>query len=287
MIALAISVLAYSLIFVTLKLYKVYHVHTVYAITVNYVVACTVGLWQYQGTVQVGELLHAFWFWGAAVLGVLFMVGILLMAQASQVAGVAIASIATKMSLVIPVLFGVLLYGETLSVFQGIGIGLALVAVYLATLKAKTSILKRKDLLLPLLVFLCIGTIDTAMKYIEQRYLTETDVPLFSALIFGFAALFSGTVLGVKARSTPIQGHAKALGGGVALGVVNYFCIFFLIRALQQAPFSSAVLFTLNNVAIVLLTTLLGVCLFKEPLSTKNWMGIALAVLSIVLVTLL
>lgn len=286
MIALAISVLAYSLIFVTLKLYKVYHVHTVYAIAVNYVVACTVGLGQYQGAVQVGELPHTFWFWGAAVLGVLFMVGILLMAQASQAAGVAVASIATKMSLVIPALFGVLLYGETLSIFQWIGIGVALVAVYLASLKAKTITLKRKGLRLPLLVFLCIGTIDTAMKYIEERYLTEADVPLFSALIFGFAALSSISVLGIKARSTPIRGHAKAIVGGVALGIVNYFCIFFLIRALQQAPFSSAVLFTLNNVAIVLLTTLLGVFLFKERLGTKNWMGIALAVLSIVLVTL-
>ncbi|MEQ8422363.1 MAG: EamA/RhaT family transporter, partial [Arenibacter algicola] len=40
----------------------------------------------------------------------------------------------------------------------------------------------------------------------------------------------------------------------------------------------------INNVAIVMFSTLLGVVLFKERISIKNWMGITLAIISILLV---
>jgi len=74
--------------------------------------------------------------------------------------------------------------------------------------------------------------------------------------------------------------------GGVALGVPNYFSIYFLLKALQHDSLNSASVFTINNVAIVMLSTLLGIIIFKERLSFKNWAGIGLAVISILLVAL-
>ena len=74
--------------------------------------------------------------------------------------------------------------------------------------------------------------------------------------------------------------------GGIALGVPNFFSIYFLLRALQFEGLNSASIFTLNNVAIVMLTTLAGIVFFKEKLSLKNWMGIFLAVISILLISL-
>jgi len=58
------------------------------------------------------------------------------------------------------------------------------------------------------------------------------------------------------------------------------------MRALQTDNMNSASVFTINNVAIVMFSTLLGILLFKEKVSLKNWGGIVLAVLSIVLVAL-
>ena len=59
-----------------------------------------------------------------------------------------------------------------------------------------------------------------------------------------------------------------------------------LLKALQVDSFESSSIFTINNVAIVMLSTLIGLAFFKEKLSIKNWSGIAIAILSIVLVTL-
>jgi len=72
--------------------------------------------------------------------------------------------------------------------------------------------------------------------------------------------------------------------GGIALGIPNFFSIYFLVMALRNNGFESSTIFTINNVAIVLVSTFLGIILFKEKLITKNWIGIILAIISILLV---
>ncbi|WP_222984405.1 EamA family transporter [Flagellimonas meishanensis] len=286
MVYLALSILSSTLIFVVFKLYDVYKVQTLYAIITNYVVACLVGLFLYEGPILPESLVHKSWFWGPVALGALFIVIFNLMAKTAQVAGVSVASVATKMSLAIPVMFGVILYGEKLSLFQILGVFLALVAVYLASIKSSSVTLNKRDLLLPLLVFLGSGIIDTSMKYFEEGHLTPQEVPIFSSMIFGFAAIFGLMFIGIKAARTPLKVNLRNILGGIALGIPNYFSIFFLIRALQSDVLGSAAIFTLNNVAIVLASTLLGILAFKERLSPKNWAGVALAIFSIIMVAL-
>lgn len=286
MLNLALSVLCSSLIFVIFKLFDVYKIQTLYAIITNYVVACVVGMLLYEGDINFNEIANKSWFLGTLALGIFFILVFNLMAKASQVAGVSVASVATKMSLVMPVIFGVIFYKESLSVFQIIGILLALAAVYFASMKEKSIALSKKALLLPLLVFLGSGIIDISMKYFQENHLDPKEVAIFSAMIFGFAALTGLVFIGIKAVKKPLKINFRNIIGGIVLGVPNYFSIFFLIRALQNEGFDSAAIFTLNNVAIVMLSTLLGILIFKEKLSLKNWGGIALAIVSISLVAL-
>ena len=76
----------------------------------------------------------------------------------------------------------------------------------------------------------------------------------------------------------------KNILGGIALGIPNFFSIYFLVMALRSEGFESSSIFTINNVAIVLVSTVLGIALFREKLILKNWIGIALAIISILLV---
>lgn len=286
MIDLALSVLSSTLIFVAFKLFDTYKVQTLYAIITNYVVACLVGLFLYEGNVNVAQLTSTSWYWGPIALGVLFITIFNLMAKSTQVSGVSVTSVATKMSLVIPVVVGVVIYKEELSLLQIIGIVLALLAVYLSSQKEKGITINRKDLLLPLLVFLGSGIIDTSIKYFEEKHLTDQEIPIFSSMVFGCAALTGLVFIGIKSFKTPLRVNFRNILGGIALGVPNYFSIFFLIRALRSDMLNSAAVFTLNNVAIVMLSTVLGILLFKERLRPKNWGGVALAILSIILVAL-
>jgi multidrug transporter EmrE-like cation transporter len=48
----------------------------------------------------------------------------------------------------------------------------------------------------------------------------------------------------------------------------------------------SAIVFSINNISIVAICTLVGLFVFKEKLTPKNWLGIGIAIISILLITL-
>ena len=135
MIDLALSILCSSLIFVIFKLYARFRVQTLYAIIVNYITACSVGFILSDTGLQLAEIPTKKWFIGTLFLGLLFIIIFNLMARTSQILGVSVASVATKMSLTIPVLLGVIFYGEDLGPLKMLGILLALTAVYFTSVK--------------------------------------------------------------------------------------------------------------------------------------------------------
>jgi len=284
MIDLSLSILFSSLIFVIFKLFDKYKVETLFAIITNYVVACLVGLFVYDGAIGIAEIPSKPWFLGTFALGLLFIVVFNLMAKTSQKNGVSVASVATKMSLVIPVIFGLFLYQEKLGAIKVVGIILALAAVYFASIKKEGIALNKKMLLLPLLVFIGSGLIDTSLKFLETTYIAQKEFSLFSATVFGSAAIIGFVFILIRSLKKPLKVNLRNIVGGIVLGVPNFFSIYFLLRALQTEGLNSAAIFTINNVAIVMCSTLLGIVLFKEHISIKNWGGIALAIVSIVLV---
>lgn len=276
-----------SLIFVVFRLYRTYGVSTFHAIVVNYLTAFATGLLLYRGPVRLPEIPEQPWLTGALLLGVLFIMIFNLMARTSQQLGVSVASVATKMSLVIPVFAGLVLYGEQLNAMKVAGIAMALAAVFFTSLKNGKRQYRRdpRILVLPFLVFLGSGIIDSSIKFMQSTRVPESEFSVFSATIFGFAALSGLVILLVRKPGDLLQWNPVNILGGVALGVPNFFSVYFLLRALQFKGLNSASLFTLNNVSIVMLTTLLGILLFREPMSPRNWTGIVLAVISILLIS--
>ena len=281
---LVLSILFSSLIFVIFKLFAKYQVQTIYAIILNYFIACLVGLLYNNEPFDISTIPHKSWFWGSIALGLLFFVIFNLMAATSQKLGVSVASVATKMSLTIPVLFGVFFYKEALYIIEITGIILALFAVYFTSLKKHKIKTEKWAFILPVLVFLGSGIIDTSIKYFQEVHMPEEEYALFSASVFASAGIFGVLFIGFKSITQPIKVNLKNVIGGICLGVPNYFSIYFLLKALQHPTWNSASVFTMNNVAIVMFSTLLGIILFKERLTIKNWFGIGMAVLSIILV---
>lgn len=287
MIALVLSISASTLIFVVFKLFDRFKVNIFQAIVFNYVVACGCGLLFYSNDVSIAEITTSSWFFYAMGLGCLFITVFNLMAITTQRSGLSVVSVATKMSLVIPILFGLIYYKESLGLFKFIGITLALIAVYLASIKTKNGLkLRRSDFLLPLMVFLGSGIIDTGIKFLEERFVSENEVPIFSATIFGTASLIGILVIMVQLARGKFKLEVRNIIGGIVLGITNYFSVYFLVHALRSELFDSSGIFTINNVAIVTLSTLIGIALFKEKLILKNWIGIILAVISIFMIAI-
>lgn len=270
----------------TFKLFERFKINTLQAIVVNYFTASAFGVLSYEAKINTLEIINSKWFYGAILLGFLFISVFNLMALTAQRNGLSVASVAGKMSVIIPVVFGLYAYNESLGFQKLFGIVLALIAVYLTAIKAKTSISWRQGLLLPFLLFLGSGVIDASLKYFETAYVPKNGVPVFSATIFGCAAIIGLLILIYKSINQNFKFEIKNAIGGIILGVINYYSIIYLLKALQYQGLESSTLFTVNNVAIVMVSTLLGLFLFRESISKKNWLGISLAIVSILLVTL-
>ncbi|WP_031428817.1 EamA family transporter [Flavimarina sp. Hel_I_48] len=280
------SILSSTIIFIVFKLFPRFNIDRLQAIVVNYMVACFAGLFFYQHSFSYLEIVNQNWFPGALLLGFLFIAIFYLMALTTQRNGIAVVSVATKMSVVIPVAFGIVYFKDSLDAIKLLGIVLALLAVYLVSLKTDLGLgLDRKNLILPILVFMGSGIIDTSIKFLEETYIAQKDVPLFSAVIFAFAFVVGLVLLIFRFRKQPSKFDFKNILAGIALGLPNYFSIFFLVRALRNGWESSTV-FLINNVGIVVLSTLIALLLFKEQMSRKNWFGLLLAIVGIILVSL-
>ncbi|WP_452223013.1 EamA/RhaT family transporter [Lacinutrix chionoecetis] len=263
-----------------------YKINTLQSIIVNYFVAFAMGILTTTETSTVNEVIDTKWFYGAVFLGFMFISIFNVLALTAQRSGLSVASVASKMSVVIPITFGLYAYNESLSFQKCVGILLALVAVYLTSVKAKSSKVKLKHLWLPIVLFFGSGIIDTTIKYLETSYVAKDGIPLFSATIFAVAGSIGVIILAVKAIKGTLTIDYRSIFGGIILGVANYYSIYMLLKALQIENFESSSIFTVNNVAIVMLSTVIGLAFFKEKLSIKNWSGILMAIISIALVTL-
>jgi drug/metabolite transporter (DMT)-like permease len=273
------------MIFVVFKLFSKFKINTMHGIVFNYVTACFCGIIFQKDAIHFASIPSYNWFPFALVLGALFITVFNLMAITTQRSGLSVVSVATKMSVVIPIVFGLVYYNESLGFLKIIGIILALIAVYLASIKTKDGIkIKRSNFIFPILVFLGSGIIDTTVKYLEGEFIAKNDIPIFSATIYAMAGLIGIVILAFQASKGNFKFQFKNVLGGIALGIPNYFSIYFLVQALRSGIFDSSGVFTINNVAIVMFSTLVGILLFKEKLLVKNWIGIGLAVISIFLI---
>lgn len=118
------------------------------------------------------------------------------MALTAQKNGLSVASVASKMSVIIPIVFGVYVCNESLGFQKIIGILMALVAVYLTSVKAKAENVITQTLYLPILLFSGSGIIDTSINY----FTPDDKIPLFSGLIFGFAFIIGTVILIYKSH---------------------------------------------------------------------------------------
>ncbi len=275
-----------SFLFTAFKLFEKYRVDSFKAIVFNYITAFLLAHMMSNGNV-VSALVVAEWRWLALLLGLIFIVSFNIMARSSQEAGVAISSVANKMSFVGPILFGIFFLGEHYSILQNIGVVMAIFAVILSSGLGSTK-LESTKLKLPILLFFAGLAIDIILHIGETQYIKEGENLLFTGSTFGIAAvlgLIYMIIMSIKEKSTP---KLRDIIGGILLGIPNFFSIFFFLSALEESEKagwdSSSKLFPMANLGIIVVNALVGYFIFKEKLNRINYIGILLALLSIALI---
>jgi drug/metabolite transporter (DMT)-like permease len=210
------------------------------------------------------------------------------MARTTQEYSMTVASIASKMSLVIPVLFSLLILGtrsRDYTLFNYTGILLGFLAILLSSLRNRPgeSFTSGKTglFLLPLSVFVLGGTIDTLLNTVNHRYLSPEEEGIFPIFIFLTAGVIGMIVLLAKRAVI----NFKSVIGGLFLGMVNYFSVYFLLMALRQFDNDGAFVYPMVNVGIILISALISGIFFREKFHARNIAGLLLAVISIILLS--
>src|SRR5687767_4748149 len=173
------------------------------------------------------------WFPWALAMGGIFIFLFNIIAFSAQRIGIAVTSVANKLSLVIPFVFSIYLYDEQASPLKLAGILVALVAVAMTCYTRQDKSPGKEKLpgwwyLLPVILFIGSGLLDTMIKYVEQSFLDGTNnndyltTVFLSAAVIGLVSLVVQWVLHKK----PVTW--KAILAGIAIGIPNYFSIWCL-----------------------------------------------------------
>ena len=283
MIYLFLSIISSTVIFLTFKITDRFKTDLVKLITVNYLVATLLGFSFNRYPISLYNTVTSKWLPFAMLIGLSFILMFFLIGYSTRRSGIAVTSIAGKMSMVIPILFSVLCFSEKSTLLKSIGLVLAVVSVFLSSYRPLT---KKNNLLLivvPIAIFIGSGLSDSVVKYAQTYFVSNSMTMLFSAVVFLTALIIGIICLVINPKPVSKTITISELIGGTILGIANFGSLYFFIHALNNSKFASSVVFGLNNLGIVLFSILSGSFLFQEKLSKVNIFGIFFAVTSILI----
>jgi len=285
MLYLLLAILGSGVIPVIFRGFDKLGVNLFWAIPANYVTCVVIGNFWALNSLKSSNLVSQPWIGFAAVQGMLLAVNFYLLAYTAQRAGVAVAALASRLSVAIPSLLAFVLYGDSLSLVKIAGLCAALLALYLCTAPDKRSSATTVQLfrLMPLLVFITFGCYFSILKYLQAYYLDGSSYHAYvmSGFIFAFA---SSLVIGISRRVFTVGDfQMKHIYAGIFLGGINYVAVYALLEVLALRGWESSQLFPIYSVGVVAVSAILAVLIFRERLSKQRTIGLAVGLVAVAL----
>ena len=283
MIPLLVSILCSSLIFIIFKLFPKFKIDTFQAIVFNYFTAFICGVLLFGKEWNAAALDSGNWHWYIVLCAILFISLFILMGISSQKNGVALTSIAVKMSMAISMMFMIVLYREPLSLLKIAGIIFAFLGVFLVTFSKTTENKTNTSLWMLLILFIGSGFLDFVLNYVQKYELNILTPSLFSAFGFGLAGCIGFVILLYRIYSKKTVFSFRNILAGIILGIPNYFSIYLLIVSYKSTGWNDSTVLAIMNVSIVMIAALVGFIAFKENVTVRKILGLIAAITAIVL----
>ena len=289
---LLLCILSSTGIFVIFKTISRLNIPAFPVIVINYLVATFLGFIINTGDSAPASILDSRWLPISIIIGIMFILMFFLVAHSTRKAGLSVTTVASKMSVIFPIVFSLFIDpSDQLSLMKSAAVVIALIGVVLTVYKSNTGSLEKSVIIIPLLLFVGMGVVDSMVKLAQHHYVSDNETALFSGVLF-LNAFLSGVLVMLFYRKDNRQFlKPKTWAWGAMLGAVNFGSIFCLVRAVNYSSaagkgMDSSVIFGANNISIVALSVLVGLVIFKEKLKFVNWIGVVLSALALLLFTL-
>ena len=215
-----------------------------------------------------------------AINGVIYMLALLLYKYSVDRSGVVLSSVFSKMgSLLVPLVISIFAFGEVPTIFQVVGFFLAIYAIILINYK-KSNVRTGLGYGMVLLALLICEGFASAMSKIYNEVGNRDLSDNFMFFTF-FSAFIICCIILLWKKERP--GKSEFLFG-IMIGVPNFMATRFILKALESVP--AVIVYPLRSIAIILLTTFVGIFVFRERLSRKQFIALVMMMLSLFLLNI-
>ena len=289
MLYLVLSIICSVVLLINFRFFPKFNIITFQAIALNYVICLLVGFVLKPAGVPFEVDFSQDHTLPFLLLGLGFILTFVLSGISTQRTGMALTSLANNLSLIIPVLCSLFIFGNSQKVFDGgnyAGMALAIVAIGLATFKGldknESTKASSSGSLLLLLVFVMYGLTNTLINYFNIKYLKDASNVIPYTMIMVLGAVLAGAVGIIYNYFKHKQGLAlRNILAAITLGVPNFLSFYFLIMALQEFGNNGAFVYPIYNIGVIVCSSLVAIFLFKEKISKLNLLGLFLALIAI------
>lgn len=206
--------------------------------------------------------------------GVLYLNSFVLLQWNVGKNGVVLPSVFMKLGVLVPTLMSVAFFGEMPTVLQVLGFTLAIAAILIINLEKGGSGAGNR---LGLIALLLAGGLSDAMSKIYEHFGAPALGSQYLLYTFVVALILCLILTLVKKQHF---GLMEVLFG-IGVGIPNYFSAKFLLGSLSSIP--AVVAYPSFSVGTIVLVTLSGVLLFREKLTKRQLLGLAVIAAALVL----
>lgn len=293
MVYLLLSIICTSIIFLIFRYIGGQQINTFHTIVSNYFFCFLTSLFFLPGDLyfELRTAGNQFYLIGFLI-GILFIIIFFFIARTTQIFGVGAGTITSRMSLVIPAIFSIMAYHEPVNVVKVIGIFAALLAIYFTIYKRNGKLEKGflhkniRTFFFPFMAFAGTGTLDVLFKISQVDFLKNTSITAYLSLFFFIALILGLFALATQFLVQRTTLSSKSVKWGFFLGIANYFALYFFLLALNTTKLHGSVLFPINSVGIVAISTFASILIFHEKLNNLKKIGFGLSIVSILLMYL-
>ena len=209
--------------------------------------------------------------------GLSYLISFILYQRSVKKNGMVLSSTFMKLGLLVPIVLSLLVFFEIPSLLQSIGFGVALLAIVLIQSGGKE---KTGRFSFGLILLLITGGVANAMSELYEQI---GSASLFSQfLLYTFLTAFIVCLMiAVLKKEQPTK---QSLFYGFLIGIPNYFSARFLLLSLQQVP--AFIAHPTYSAVSVCAVSVLGVCLFREKLTKRQWFGMGLILICLILLNI-
>lgn len=280
MLFLILSILCSVTVGVIFKLSRNYTISVIQVVSWNYLFALVLCFFTFSPDLNAIDRTAP---WSIYItLGILLPSIFIFLAASIKHMGIVKTDAAQRLSLFIPLLAAWLIFNEDFNLLKitAFLIGLPALLLILSKPAANTN----NKWMYPAAVLIGFGFIDILFKQIALY----TTLPFTSSLFVIFAIslllMIVAILYDVIVRKTKLSAINILFGGFI--GAFNFGNILFYLKAHQAFAENPSTVFAAMNMGVIILGSLLGILVFKEKMSKKNYVGLGLALVSIVLIAL-